>query len=249
VLDRRPLTETEVERRVRPARDRVFANLDPFGQPFTARLSDRDLLFPVSFELEAGQLAALRGAAATVGDDSAFLLLLAGTPDEPHYWELPSADASPYEPFDFLLENALLSPSGQWGMLISSEDHAVIAGAPVFMQVIRERFPQSDHPTEMSLAPPPDRVIEIISEYDSSPEMFERIVREGTPVPTSDGDTDARRFVRYWRTLLGRERHEADWVERLLAHVYGVDQAQGLLTECGWYPDLREQEEAQPPRG
>src|SRR5207247_7475531 len=50
----------------------------------------------------------------------------------------------PYEVYTALgltLENALYSPSGQWGVLISHEQHALVAGTAAFVSALRACYP------------------------------------------------------------------------------------------------------------
>lgn len=68
-METRALTPEECERRVVPARERVFAELDPFGAPFTDGIRERALVFPVSLELEPGQVGALGEAAVIISPD------------------------------------------------------------------------------------------------------------------------------------------------------------------------------------
>jgi hypothetical protein len=41
-----------------------------------------------------------------------------------------------------VLENALYSTSGQWGVILSAEDHAVVGGSKEFMTAFKNSYPQ-----------------------------------------------------------------------------------------------------------
>lgn len=72
-MQTRRVTQAEWDRRAGPARDSIFAELDPFGLPFADTVVARALLFPISRELEPGQIAALRETARALGDETIFL--------------------------------------------------------------------------------------------------------------------------------------------------------------------------------
>ncbi|HEY8644680.1 MAG TPA: hypothetical protein VIL77_02240 [Gaiellaceae bacterium] len=50
----------------------------------------------------------------------------------------PAKEASTFGPTG---ETAFISPSAQWGILVSHEDHAVVGGPAAFVETLAERFP------------------------------------------------------------------------------------------------------------
>jgi hypothetical protein len=50
----------------------------------------------------------------------------------------PAKEASTFGPNG---ETAFISPSAQWGILVSHEDHAIVGGPPAFVETLTERFP------------------------------------------------------------------------------------------------------------
>lgn len=134
---------TELE----PAFRQVFAATDPFGSPFQPAVSARALLYPVSYLLDAEQFQALADVARSIGDDAICVSITEtnkrlDAPDARH-WILEHWEWTEYHELGDVgvLENAVYSPIGQWGMLISHEQHAVLGGSERFMQEMAARFP------------------------------------------------------------------------------------------------------------
>jgi hypothetical protein len=231
----RELPQEEWDRRAVPARDRVFAELDPFGAPFTEDVSERALLFPISYELEPGQIAVLRDAARTLGDETIFLEVLLLHPREECYWELSTDDRAPYHLVDPFLETALFSPAGTWGMMISHEDYAVLGGPPDFMRTMAAHFPATALPTQnvfMGGREPewPDG--------GSVDEVVDALTAAGTPLALSSGqafgDGQALAFLEFFVALRKADRHPRDWLAPLLHHLFGSEHAERLLREARW---------------
>ena len=192
------LTESEWIERAVPARDRVFTTLDPFDAPFSEDVVERRLLFPVSYQLEPAQIAIVRAAAKGVGDESIFLESRVDSTPDAFYWEFSADGEGPYDVIESVLENAILSSSGKWGMTISEEDHAVIGGVPEFMQMIAESFPATKspsrhmfrHPTE--LEPAADASLdEILEEFVARSDA----IPMATDQPFGDGRSARVHFV------------------------------------------------------
>jgi hypothetical protein len=135
----RALTEAEYEAEARPAFDRVFRSADPFDEPVGTSTELAAVLYPVEYELDARQLAALVVSAKAAGDEGFYLSALERPPadaqDRPYHWYVPFAAIAKYRDLGsvFVLENALYSASGRWGLMISHESHAVVAGTNRFV--------------------------------------------------------------------------------------------------------------------
>lgn len=237
----RPVPASEWEERAAPARDRVFRIVDAYDEPFTDAAPVRALLFPTSYQLEPAQLAVLKRAAQSVGDDSVFLESLeAITPDEP-YWEFPVVGDGPYDVIEFVLVNAIFSPSGQWGLVISEEDHAVIGGVPEFMRTIADDFPPTASPTQHFWGPAYDPLDDL---PDDAPidDKVSRLISASQSIPVASGgafgdafgDTQALAFINYWKNFRDPARGIADWLPALFVHIYGKARARHLLKTGGW---------------
>ena len=125
----------------------VFQSTDPFGAPLTERMTWRGLLYPVPYLLEPEQFDAVVAAARATGDDRICISVteefdgLSGARAEHclfDYWE-----GAEYQRLGAVgvLENAIYSPRGQWGLMMSHEQHAVAGGPRIFMDELASRFP------------------------------------------------------------------------------------------------------------
>lgn len=129
----------------------VFANAYPYDAPFTSLVSRRTILAPVLDQFDVDQFSALAAAAGEV-DELAFYFATVGEyPDraENHWpnreladlWLIPFTDYESYQRTSEFTTNALWSPSSRWGILISHEWFAVVAGVDVFMNELLEKYP------------------------------------------------------------------------------------------------------------
>jgi hypothetical protein len=132
----RELTPKEWREAGAPARNRVFASDDPYEEPFLAEVGSRALLFPMGYAHSGRELDAIRAAAAALGETTCYLQLYLFGEDEWPYWQLDLADADPYAGIPFVHENSLFSRDGAWGLLVSDENHAVVAGDETFVETL-----------------------------------------------------------------------------------------------------------------
>lgn len=230
----RTLTVSEWNERAVPARDRVFAMLDPFDAPFSNDVTERGLLFPVSYDLEPAQIAVVRAAAKGVGDESIFLeSLVASTPDA-SYWEFSVDGEGPYDVIEFVLENVIFSSTGKWGMTISEEDHAVIGGVPGFMRTIAQNFPATASPTQHMVRHPTELEVRADASFD---EIWEEIVAQSDVIPMATdqpfGDGQALAFISFWKAQ-SSDSLTQPWLPGLLRHIFGAEHADRLLRMSDW---------------
>ena len=132
----RELTPKEWREAGAPARNRIFASDDPYEEPFLAEAGSRGLLFPMGYAHAGRELEALRAAAASLGDPTCYLQLYVFGEDEWPYWELDLTEADPYAGIPLIRENSLFSREGAWGMLVSDENHALVAGHLTFVETL-----------------------------------------------------------------------------------------------------------------
>jgi len=118
---------------------------DPFGEPFTAAITQRCVLYPVLFDAGYPWRLAIAIAAATVGDVAVFRT------DTEHargrswhlYTQLTDQDTGfPYKSAESMVEYALYSPAGSWGVLVSHESHAVAGGSARFIATLAANLTQ-----------------------------------------------------------------------------------------------------------
>jgi hypothetical protein len=125
---------------------RVFKNLDAYEVAFTPEIECRFVLFPVDhYRLTKDQFVALgRAAVEAVHDNSAYLFdveqwtKFGWDRKRREYWLLSLDDYEAYEnpPDDaniVIIQNAIVSTSGRWGMVISDENHAIVGGSKEFV--------------------------------------------------------------------------------------------------------------------
>ena len=128
----------------------VFQSYDPFDEPFRPCINKRLVLYPISYQLDELQYAALGGAARELGESAAFI-----TETEGHkkgikfkdldHWKVDFGDY-PYRTlmklgWSHMMENAIYSTNGSWGLLISHEDHAVLGGDENFVNAVIANLP------------------------------------------------------------------------------------------------------------
>jgi len=233
-METRALTPEECERRVVPARKRIFAELDPFGAPFTDGIRERALLFPVSLELEPGQVGALGEAAHAVGDETIFLEVLYS---DSEFWEFSVDVEGLYDVVDVFVETAMFSPSGTWGMIISPEDHAVLGGPPEFVRTIAARFPPTELPTQNFLMG--SREPEWPEEGSPLGDVVDALTEAGTALPLASGhafgDGQVTAFLEFWKSMRDWSGTSNDWLAPHLHHLFGEREAERLLAEGGWW--------------
>jgi hypothetical protein len=132
----RELTQKEWREAGAPARNRIFASDDPYEEPFLDDVGPRGLLFPMAYAHAGRELDALRAGAAALGETTCYLQLYLFGEDEWPYWELDLTETDPYAGIPFIRENSLFSRAGAWGLLVSDENHGLVAGEETFVQTL-----------------------------------------------------------------------------------------------------------------
>ena len=128
----------------------VFQSPDPFGEPFRANVSVRQILYPIDYELSEKQYAAIANAARSLGEATAFFTETEGYQkgvgfEDWDHWQIDLCDY-PYQALRnlewcSLMESAIYSTCGTWGLIISHEQHAVIGGSPGFIKILNSNLP------------------------------------------------------------------------------------------------------------
>jgi hypothetical protein len=130
---------------LRTAWERIFISTDPFGMPFSGRFTDVLPFFPTDgYHLTQTQYAAVCDAALKQGD-SAFCLSVIEYEGGAfwncgHHWWCRFPSYEEYRALPLVLENSLYSPHGDWGLLVSHEDHALVAGGAAFLEELRRSY-------------------------------------------------------------------------------------------------------------
>jgi hypothetical protein len=126
----------------------VFQNTNAFDAPVRQGMQAKALLYPVSYLLDENEFAALASAAQAEGDDSLYLSITEEFADydgtNASHWLLNYWEYSEYCELDRIgvLENAMYSPAGRWGILISQEQHAIAAGTKSFIESLHSNHPE-----------------------------------------------------------------------------------------------------------
>jgi len=144
----RAVSEEEFLREAKPVLDRVFATENPFDPPFALAIQARIILFPVHYAMDRLLSRAIKKASSLLNENSFYLSALerpkAEEQDRPYHWLIPFTHLEEYRElgYPFVLENAIYSTSGTWGVMFSHERHAVLGGPPEFVQVVTQELPK-----------------------------------------------------------------------------------------------------------
>lgn len=149
------MLSTEIRDAALDAWLRVFRSTDPFGWPFSDAISCGRVLFPTDgCHLSPEQFGVLAKVARSTGESTCYLAVvegyerLGGSTEEKMYL----VDLSDYEGYVSLhltLENAIYSPSGRWGVLISHEMHGILGGDAEFVATFNRMDPKADEQWQM----------------------------------------------------------------------------------------------------
>jgi hypothetical protein len=133
---------------------RLFSSLDAFDEPFRDSITSRILLYPTAgYILKEEQFKAIAAASADVGEDSAQCVItegltIDGLPSELECYPVPLNSYGEYktltDSFPIMQENAMISVSGAWGLLISQEFHAVLGGSEHFINAFKRTYLAAD---------------------------------------------------------------------------------------------------------
>lgn len=135
----RAMTESEFETEALPALRRVFVSDDPVDAPASPTTASRAIWYPVGFRLELSELQAIESAARGIGETAMYVTVLERpqefAQDRAYHWFIPFEERGAYEELGhaFVLENAIYSTLGTWGVMISQLDHAIVAGTSEFV--------------------------------------------------------------------------------------------------------------------
>lgn len=127
----------------------VFRSADAFDEPFQPTTEKRAILYPVAYHLDQAEYASLAAASSAVGESEAFFSAIEGYRDgdfdEHDHWRV-GLHSYPYEQLRHsgwfpLMESAIYSTTGSWGLLISHEQHAMVGGTAAFMDSLLVAMP------------------------------------------------------------------------------------------------------------
>ncbi len=124
--------ERELGARVQEAMSHVVVELDPTRPVFADHLDAVTVLYPVFYALDDEWLDALVAAARSVGDDEMYVYRIEVPEGEDEFVRIPFVDLGGY--LDAVpLQNACISPSGQWVLVANEMGYAVVGSTAKFM--------------------------------------------------------------------------------------------------------------------
>ncbi len=132
---------------LRQSWERIFITTDPFTFPFRSSIQRCVIFYPTEgYHLTEAQFKAMTAAARTIGEEGFVISVVEYAEDffkqGDHWWcQFPSYED--YLNLPLVLENAIYSIKGNWGIVISHEDHGVVGGTEEFINQVREQYPQA----------------------------------------------------------------------------------------------------------
>lgn len=132
--------------------NKVFKDKDPFRDIFTEVIKEKVLLFPTEgYFLKQEQYNAILSVISSIGEKEFFISEIEGDcfatshKDDVYkngHWVVDlNASYSDYIGLSIFLESALYSKKGNWGVIISHEEHAVLGGDNIFINKFKKYFP------------------------------------------------------------------------------------------------------------
>lgn len=139
------IRELQYAEHIRNVWDRVFKSNDPFEDSFSEEVDSRLLLYPTyGYHLTEEQYHAIVLAAKEIGDKGYYISVVEYAGDflsNGKHWFCELPEYSKYLQIPLVLENALYSENGIFGMLISHEDHALVGGKREFIAILKKNYP------------------------------------------------------------------------------------------------------------
>lgn len=146
------ITDFESVKKLEESFYKVFKNKDPFDDCFAANIQAKFLLFPTDgYYLSEEQFNVLRKVISHLGEDEFFISEIEGdcfsqplsseSYEHSHCRGNVSSTYEDYTNVPIVLENAIFSTSGTWGVIISHEGHAVLGGNHELIKQFQTSFP------------------------------------------------------------------------------------------------------------
>jgi len=142
----RGAVETKDLSAIRTAWEQVFCSNDPFAWPFCPQFATGRIFYPTDgYHLTKQQFLAVGEALEQTGETGFFLSIvesegLSFLERSWGHWVCESPSYEEYCQLPLTLENVIFSREGRWGVLISHEMHAVIAGSTEFIAALAGQY-------------------------------------------------------------------------------------------------------------
>lgn len=125
--------------------NKIFVSKDPFSLPFQSSITNNLMLYPTfGYHLSEKQFYAIRAACNAIGEIGFYMSWIEWTGDmfnEKEHWscdDFPSHED--YLEVPLIVENAVYSKNGKWGILISHENHAIVGGCESFINSLKANY-------------------------------------------------------------------------------------------------------------
>lgn len=136
---------------IRSAWEQVFSSNNSFSWPFQSQFATGRIFYPTDgYHLTRQQFLAVVDALDQVGETGFFVSVvesegLSFLDRSWGHWVFEGFSYQEYCQLPLALENAIYSREGRWGILISHEMHAVVAGSTEFMSALAGRYGEWAH--------------------------------------------------------------------------------------------------------
>ena len=171
---------------------RLFQSTDPFDQPFRDEVRERLILSTNILRLYKEQFIALAQAVQQLGEKECAISEVEGSaarirgysrkaPSE--YWIIDFTEYEAYTNLPIMWEHAIHSLRGEWGLIISSEHHAILGGSSRFMSAFKEFYPKWEQEREEFLEMWVGNRIKYGSKLDWLPGLLTHIYGEVGELP------------------------------------------------------------------
>ena len=136
------LSEQEFRERAEQAFRSIFISDDPFGKPFNPHIEYKLLLFDYRWALSDPWIEPIGKAIRDMGEDGFYVTALyrpkGDAQSRPYHWYVPINEIDQYGSLIHSQQNAIYSCLGKWGIICSDEDHALVGGPRILIEMIQK---------------------------------------------------------------------------------------------------------------
>lgn len=139
------ITIAKDKTKLKNAFHKIFDSYDPFDPLDTNRFSIRAVIYPTDgYFLSKLQFHSLSKTLDVFGESTIIVSEVESHPYDPfikdRHWVLSDLDYQEYDSLPLAVENAIYSESGNWGFLVSHEDHAILVCNNKFEEVYQKYY-------------------------------------------------------------------------------------------------------------
>lgn len=134
------------QNRLRSAALKLFRSTNPFDQPLRDEAKERLILTTRVYQLYEDEFEAIAYTARRLGETECAISEVEGKQvgemERAEHWILDLNEFEAYKHIPLLMEYALYSLKGEWGLIVSHELHAVLGGSTRFMNGFKSAYPE-----------------------------------------------------------------------------------------------------------